>query len=128
MLKIHLICQASDFMHSYATIYIYMCVCVCMSSTDRLIRCITILQCGLTRNTPSQDQNLPNFYVRLMTYPRPSLQLKIICQLTHMYQISSVYIPAIGCQSAQFIKRVLHYASGNRYILNMAKEKNAMYI
>ena len=86
-------------------IYIYICI---LSSTDRLFRCITTLQCGQTRRTlEARIETRPNFTLDLVSYRSANKRTTSTRELLGIkQQLSFVYILYLtGYQSAQFVRR-----------------------
>ena len=106
----------------YIYIYIYIYT---VSSTDRLFRCITTHQRGETREmlqaevetrlTLRQSDILPE------NYRQPQHEGR---NLTYMYYFHLFIGTLNGYRSGLFIRRALHYATGNRYFLERMLNKD----
>ena len=96
-------------LYIYIYIYIYM-----LSFTDRLFRRITTFQCRLKLGSkPAQ------LYVRLGTIPLSQQVNHVSSGIIRHYVVAFVclHFCQTGYQSAQFIRRALHYANGGRKFL-----------
>ena len=100
--------------------YIYI-----LTSTDRLFRYITTLHYALDTNVAwSWDWNPPNLMFESVSYRSANKRTTSISGVIRRYVVAfvSLYFCITGYQSAQFIRRALHYSRGSCKFLRQSAQ------